>query len=256
MASGTQRPAALSGVVCVRCTRVGISAADLCEPCLLEIPFVAEFIDWLLSNAAAPAFIFLIALVERYIPVLPSYATFAIIGVATSQTDQSLAFALAIAWAGSAGGAVPWYVLGAALGPERSKRFLMRILPYLGLKPAKAEQWLALVDGKGPVLLGVSQLIPTVRLITPLLAGMLGVSARKAAIPTALGIMGWLMIFVFGGWLASETGITDDPWEIAAGLAIGVLVIEVGSLVVWRLSVVLKRRRRGPATPEPQADEA
>jgi hypothetical protein len=80
-----------------------------------------------------------LALLEKFIPVIPSYVLFMLLGM-TVPDGSGLGLAILVTTIGSAAGALGWFSLGWLLGPERAKAIVARYGRYVFLKPAFYER--------------------------------------------------------------------------------------------------------------------
>lgn len=167
-----------------------------------------------LLDAATLRDVLLAALVEKFIPVLPSYVLFPAIGMGAQGLGDLLLRCL-VAAAGSLGGALAWYLLGAGIGAGRVRRLVERHGRWMLLSPALYER-MSLAYRRRPfaiTLLG--QLVPTVRIFQALPAGVLRLPLRPFLAATALGSLGWIVplagaghVLRLYGWTAAEAGLT------------------------------------------------
>lgn len=139
----------------------------------------------LLAPIASPAY-WPSTLLERLIPLLPSHGLLAAIGVAAAQGAWCLPSAFAATVVGSSAGAVATYGCGRKFGPMfrpllkghiRRRDVIGRTLRSLGLQRAGA-----------PFL---AQLLPAVRLASPVIEGMLPEQRLGFFWRTAAGLAVW-----------------------------------------------------------------
>lgn len=176
--------------------------------------------------------VFLAALVEKFIPVLPSYVLYPAIGIG-AEDGWDLALRCAVGVAGSLGGALGWYGLGAWLGEGRTQALVARHGRWLFLSTAL---YTRLAEGyrrhpAGATILG--QFVPTVRIFQALPAGVLRLPLPGFLAATALGSAGWIFLLAGAGHLLHRQG-----WAAAeAGLAVlaGLVALELGAVLVLRL---------------------
>ena len=84
-----------------------------------------------------------------------------------------------------------------------------------------------------------SQLIPSVRLIAPGIAGVLRVKPREFLMATTLGIALWNSLFIGVGYASNDSANISDN---ALKLVLVVLVAEVAAAAVCR-SILVRRAR-------------
>lgn len=182
---------------------------------------LGSLIDWIATYGMFG--LFAIGLAERFIPALPSYGVLVAIGIAAVEDAWPVPVAIIVTSSGSFCGAVALYLLVRALGQNRSIRLLYRIGRLLGLSSARIDKTLASFSARERTLIFISQLIPTVRLVAPVVAGLIHADFRRFAGGTLLGITLWNGSFIAAGYFA----VMLAPGMTASILAIKMLVLLV-----------------------------
>ena len=188
-----------------------------------------------------------ITLFERLLPILPSYGLLVAVGVAVGEGYWSLPLALALTILGSFAGSVLFYGLGRGLGEDRAGALLRRSAGFFGMAPARVDRCIAWVRERGPSFAVIAQLVPTVRLVVPGIAGLVRVRPVVFFAATALGIGLWNGLFIGTGYAAAAL---VDPSPNASAIALKLLVVlvllEVLGTVIWR-SAATRRPAQGAA---------
>ncbi|WP_440412298.1 DedA family protein [Neorhizobium petrolearium] len=176
-----------------------------------------------------------IGLAERFLPALPSYGVLVAIGVAADGAVWSLHTAVIATTVGSFGGAFGLYVLIRAAGRRNSVKFLYWVGRWAGLSQSRVDWILSLLRAREGALTILSQLIPTVRLISPIAAGLLGTNTLRFVSGVSVGIALWNGLFIAAGYLA----VLAIPGINSSALALKILILlvaaEVLTALVWRL---------------------
>lgn len=187
-----------------------------------------------------------VAFLERLAPILPSAALLVAMGVAAAQGHWSLSMAFWSSMAGSLLGSLSFYGLGLALGEARSFAALKRSSKLLGISEAQLGRLILSFRRHERALVFASQLIPSVRLVAPGIAGLLRANFREFLIATTSGVVLWNALFIGVGYAAA---ILDNGAN-ASAVAIKVLAVlvagEAAALAAWR-GLVSWRRRACPA---------
>lgn len=159
---------------------------------------------------AAPlgiAGIFLMALLERIVPLLPSYGLFAAIGIAAADGSWGLPAAMIASVLGSALGAFAAYRvgIGIAAGEGRAMRIrrLLRRRDRLG-------RYLRSIQRRSTALPFIAQLLPAARLVAPLIGGAMPHDPRPLAIATLAGLTVWNVTFIATGFAMVRFGGTTN----------------------------------------------
>ncbi len=199
-----------------------------------------------LSAYGLAAFFFLAAL-ERVFPLIPSHALFAFIGVMSAETGMVLVLAVLVAAAGSTVGGLGLYGLGRAVGRERSLAFAERIAPWVGARKATARTWLERTAQRGSMIVATTQMIPTIRLLTPLFAGLLAVSALGVGIALGVGSFIWVLIFSGTAWIVSVHWPALDALQVTLGVTLSLVILEILLGALWSFAWVMRSRlKRAP----------
>jgi membrane protein DedA with SNARE-associated domain len=204
-------------------------------------PQMDGIVGWvvdLMEALGAPGVGLAIAL-ENLFPPLPSEVFLPLAGFAASRGDLSLVAAIVWTTIGSVVGALALYGLGAALGRNRLRAIADR-MPLVDVGDIdKAEAWFA---RHGPKAVFFGRMVPLVRSMISVPAGVERMSLPLFLALTAAGSLIWNSIFVVSGYLLGEN------WHVVEGyagiLSKAVLVAVAVAVVVF---VVLRIRRRGQA---------
>lgn len=202
---------------------------------------LAALIPWLAAGGVCG--LALATLVERLLPVLPSYALLVTVGIATAQGHWSLAGAWTIAIAGSLAGALPFYVAGRLLSEERALAVLERAARVFGFGGGRFHGWVARLRADRLRFAFAAQLVPTVRLFAPGIAGLLRMRVRAFLGAAGLGIALWNTLFIGAGYLAASYVADSGTTVVALATLTVLLTAEVLIVVVFRWG---RRQVRGP----------
>lgn len=200
------------------------------EPLVLTMDPLKDVINWI---AAYGIFgLVAIGVAERFVPVLPSYGLLVAIGIATAAGDWSVGTAVLGTVAGSLAGSLALYCLAFALGEARSYRFLIGSGRLLGLSSTRVKRAMSAFRLHQLGLAFGSQLVPTVRLISPVIAGLFRADARAFALATLSGIFIWNSLFISVGLVAAVTA----PAVNFSALAVIVLVLLIATEAILGLT--------------------
>lgn len=162
---------------------------------------------------------------ERFVIILPSYAVLALGGAAAAKGLMNPWWALIASMAGSMLAAWLWHVIGLKLGGPRCRDFVCRHGKWMGLNPKRYDELCAALDRNARWTLLLAQIIPTVRILATLPAGVAQIRWSRIALPVFAGSLAWNGFFFFDGWVLGVKNLAG-PWELIL-VAIGVLVFEV-----------------------------
>ena len=185
----------------------------------------------------------------NFFPPIPSEVILPLAGFTASQ--GSFGYAEAVVWttAGSVVGSTVLYLVGAAVGRDRTRRFMARV-PLVSVEDVDKGEAFFLRHGKKAVFLGC--MVPVVRTLVSIPAGVERMSIWLFMGLTGLGSLIWNTLFVTAGFLLGERWYVVESFSGPAKIA----VISIGTLLVlWFVMVKLRARRLSApiVAPDPTA---
>ncbi|WP_350274052.1 DedA family protein [Kribbella sp. HUAS MG21] len=190
---------------------------------------VAGWAIELMERLGAPGAGLAVAL-ENLFPPLPSEVILPLAGFAASRGDLGLLSAIVFTTLGSVVGALALYGVGAVLGRDRT-RALAEKLPLVKLRDVdKAESWFA---RHGPKAVLIGRLVPVVRSLISVPAGVERMRVAVFLPLTAIGSLGWNSLLITAGhqlgerWhlVESSVGVFQKLVIVAAVLAVVAFVV-------------------------------
>ena len=141
---------------------------------------------------------------ENIIPPIPSEIIMPLGGFFVYQ--QKLNFYILVFWGlfGTILGSLPWYYLGKLANEKRLSNFLDKRGKYLGITSDdlhKSKKWF---DKYGVSLVFWGRLVPGIRTLISVPAGMELMPLRKFLIWTTLGSLIWVVLLSYAGYLFGE----------------------------------------------------
>jgi membrane protein DedA with SNARE-associated domain len=185
-----------------------------------------------------------VTILERLVPILPSTALLVGLGVAVAEGHWSLHMALWSSTAGSLLGCLSFYGVGLALGEARALAVLKRTARFLGVSQTQLGRLIVSFHRHEKALAFGSQLVPSVRLIAPGIAGLLRVQPRNFLVATIFGVTLWNSLLIGVGYAATLMDQSANPSAIAVKVVFVLLVAEGVAAAAWR-GIVIWRRNRG-----------
>jgi membrane protein DedA with SNARE-associated domain len=161
-----------------------------------ELTGLAGWAAEVVRSLGGPGVGALVAL-ENVFPPLPSEVILPLAGFLAGRGDLSLGVVLVWALVGSLAGSIFLYGLGAALGPERVYRLVAHV-PLMSVEDVRrGERWFDR-HGESAVLLG--RLIPGVRSLISIPAGVTRMPMLRFLLLTALGSAAWNALLIGAGY--------------------------------------------------------
>ena len=176
----------------------------------------------------------LLAFLENVFLPLPSEIILPLAGCLAGLGEVSLAGVILAGTFGTVAGALPLYYGGRALGDKRME-FVRRHGRWLALSPADVDRVRRWFEQHGPAAVFFCRLLPGVRSLVSLPAGMARMPLLSFLTMTAAGSVVWTAVLAsFGYLLGSRYGLVAeylDPvmWTVLAGAGAG-YALRVASL--------------------------
>ena len=191
-----------------------------------------EWITRLMEALGSPGAGLAVAL-ENVFPPVPSEVILPLAGFTAGQGRISLIAAILWTTAGSVAGALVLYGLGAWLGLERLRRFAGKV-PFVSASDVdKADAWF---DKHGTKAVFVGRMVPVVRSLISIPAGVSGMPILKFTLYTAAGSLVWNTALILAGYALGENYELVDRylgWVSTAVLA--ALTIAICWFVISRV---------------------
>jgi membrane protein DedA with SNARE-associated domain len=196
---------------------------------------------WVVDVIAAlgPVGVGLLVALENLFPPIPSEVVLPLAGFLAGQGRMVLPVVVAAATAGSVAGALALYAAGATLGRDRLCRIADRV-PLTGTQDVeRAEAWF---DRHGATAVLTGRLVPVVRSMISVPAGVERMPLGRFVLLTAVGSAGYNSVLIGAGYLLGSRWTTVGEYSSYLNYAIvAALLLAVAFLVVRRV------RRRHPA---------
>lgn len=181
-----------------------------------------NIIDWVISimEAIGAPGVGLAVFLENVFPPIPSEVILPLAGFTSSQGSMNVVAAFIWATIGSLAGAYFLYYLGAAIGADRLRRIADKM--WL-VKVDDVNGALAWFDKYGKISILVGRVIPGVRSLISIPAGIDRMNPLSFGLYTLLGSSIWNALLIYCGWVLGEN------WHAVEG------VIDQYSKVVYAL---------------------
>lgn len=185
---------------------------DLLIPCAItDYLNAATFFDWFVNNASY-LFVFIFMMIESsFIPFPSEVVVPPAAYLAVQKGDMNILVVVLVATAGALAGALINYVLSLVIGRPIVYAFANSRLGHACLinqeKVEKAERYF---DEHGAASTFIGRLIPAIRQLISIPAGIARMNIWSFCLFTALGAMVWNGILAFlGWWLAQKVSLND-----------------------------------------------
>jgi membrane protein DedA with SNARE-associated domain len=149
---------------------------------------------------------------ETVFPPIPSEVIMSVAGIAAAKGQMSLWGVIAAGTTGAMLGNVVWYLAARALGIIRLKPIIDRFGRWITMdwdEVQRAERWFR---HNGTFFVFLGRMLPTVRSLVSVPAGLLKMRFKTFFIASTLGTAGWTSALAYGGYKLREHFAQVDEW--------------------------------------------
>jgi membrane protein DedA with SNARE-associated domain len=178
---------------------------------------------------------------ETVFPPIPSEVIMPIAGVAAANGPMTLWGVIASGTTGAMFGNIFWYLVARVIGIERFRPFIEKHGRWLTVDWYDVEKAERLFGRFGSVLVGVGRMMPTIRSVISIPAGLLHMRLKSFLIWSTIGTAGWSSALAIAGYmLGRRFGEIETILGPLSSAIIGLMVL----FYLWRQ---LTWRKRHPA---------
>jgi membrane protein DedA with SNARE-associated domain len=196
-----------------------------------------DFIETLINNFGYFG-VGLLMFIETVFPPIPSEVIMPLAGVHAAQTGGSLAGVVIAGTIGAMLGNAFWFALAWKLGLDRFERFALRYGRVLTLDHAEIERGQRLFDRFGGALVGFGRVVPTIRSLISVPAGLVHMGVWRFLLYSTLGSFIWTLGLAVAGWyLGREFEQIDRVLgPLSTGVIVAIFAVYLYRVVTWRRS--------------------
>jgi membrane protein DedA with SNARE-associated domain len=198
--------------------------------------------DWVIRLIEQTGYVgvFLLMFLETVFPPIPSEVIMPIAGVNAARGSMTLWGVIVAGTAGAMFGNFFWYLLARVIGIDRFRPFIEKHGRWLTLDWYDVEKAEKLFGRFGGIVVGIGRMLPTVRSVVSIPAGLLHMRLRSFLIWSTIGTAGWSSALAIAGYgLGRQFG---DIEQVVGPLSIAV----IGLIVAGYLYRQLTWRKRHP----------
>jgi membrane protein DedA with SNARE-associated domain len=191
---------------------------------------LTHWIERILETSGLVGLAFLMFL-ENVFPPLPSELIMPLAGVAAARGEADLLSVILAGTAGSLAGAVFWYGVGRIFDHERLKLFADRHGRWLTMTRRDLDRVDDWFDAHGHWMVLFGRLVPTIRTLISLPAGLSEMKFAKFAAYSSIGTALWTSMLTVSGYaLGNHT--SAQQWIEPLSMLILVAIV---SIYIWRV---------------------
>lgn len=191
--------------------------------------------EWVTNMVAAGGYagVFALMVLENLFPPIPSELIMAAAGFAAARGEISMAGLLTAAVAGTLAGNVCWYELGRWLGVERFRPLVARYGKWFAVEEEDLDRATGLLRRWGPIAICFGRMLPGVRTLISVPAGMVEIPRGVFYLWTALGSTIWLTFLAMAGYFLEDHYDKVEHWVeplawVVVGIAAGGYLAHLG----------------------------
>jgi membrane protein DedA with SNARE-associated domain len=177
---------------------------------------------------------------ENILPPIPSEVIMPAAGYRAAQGDLSLPMVIVAGTAGSLAGAWFWYWLASRAGEQRVRRWIARRGYWVGLYPSDLDRSIRAFDKHGAWIVGVARMVPGVRTLISVPAGLAGMRRRMFLLASTIGTAAWTTALTYGGYALGQ------EYERLGTYLHDISTVVLVALVAWVIirAIRIRRKRR------------
>lgn len=163
-------------------------------------------IEWITRTVgeAGPAGVFFLMFLENLFPPIPSELIMPLSGFAAAEGQMSLLMAILAGTAGSVVGNGVWYEVARAIGSKRIRPLFARYGRWFGVSAEDMDKAEATLRRHGPVALFFGRMLPAIRTLISIPAGLAHIERHVFYLWTLVGGLLWVTILTCAGYFLRE----------------------------------------------------
>jgi membrane protein DedA with SNARE-associated domain len=175
---------------------------------------------------------------ENVFPPIPSELIMPLAGFSAARGELNLMIVIIAGSIGSLLGALLWYYIGRKIGAERLERWAAKHGRWLTLSPNEVEQSCAWFNRHGGKAVFIGRLIPAVRTLISVPAGIAGMPLGSFLLYSAAGTILWTALLATAGYLL------ESQYDKVAHWMNPISNVVIGLVVLGYLYRVVRFRQR------------
>ena len=199
-------------------------------------------VEWITSTMTSMGYvgIALLMFAENLFPPIPSELIMPLAGFIVAQGKMNFVLAVVAGLLGTMLGALPWYYAGKLLGEERLKSLADKYGKWITVSSRdidKADNWF---DRHGSKAVFLGRLVPGIRTIISLPAGLSEMHLVPFLIYSTIGSALWIFGLTYAGYLLGDNyEVVDDYLGPVSKIVLAILVI---GFAIWVGRRMMRRK--------------
>ena len=197
--------------------------------------------DWIIDFIQQSGYlgVALLMLAETVFPPIPSEVIMSIAGMHAGQGTMSLPLVILFGTAGAMLGNYLWYIAARLIGIDRLKPLITRFGRWLTVDWHEVERVQGVFERYGGPIVGTGRVIPTIRSLISIPAGLLKMNQTSFLIWSTIGTAGWTAALATGGWVLGRNfqNVEKILGPVSVGVIVVIVVVYLWRLLTWKPSV-------------------
>jgi membrane protein DedA with SNARE-associated domain len=191
--------------------------------------------DWIVDvvTGAGLLGVALLMFLENVFPPIPSEVIMPLAGFSAARGGMSLTGVVIAGSAGALAGAVLWYWVGVRVGLDRVNRFVERYGRWLTLTTDDVASAVAWFERHGGVAVFIGRLIPTIRTLISVPAGVSRMALLSFVTWSTLGTVIWTLFLTLMGYVLESQYDRVADWMNPVSIAV---LVGTAGWYLWRVA--------------------
>jgi len=190
----------------------------------------------------------LMVALENVFPPIPSEVVLPMAGFLTGDGRMNYGLALLAATIGSVVGALILYEIGHLIGEHRLRWLVHRYGKWFGVKDADIDRADAWFDRYGGVAVMLCRVVPIVRSLISIPAGLRRMPLGAFVLYTTIGSVVWNAVLIGAGWILGNNWKEVEQYVGYLQYLVILAVLLVAAWWVWNRIIRRERSGAGPDT--------
>ena len=190
--------------------------------------------DWVVDiiDAGGIAGVAFLMFLETVFPPIPSELIMSLAGVRAGQGELSLIEIIIAGTFGAMAGNIFWYALARGLGIYRFRPLIERYGRWITFTWPEVQRTQKLFARHGAAFVGFGRILPTVRSLISVPAGLLKMRWRTFLVASTIGTATWTTMLAMAGY---QLGANMEDIDTYLGPVSTAIVVVIVMGYVWRL---------------------
>ncbi len=193
--------------------------------------WIIRLVDWAGYWGVA-----LLMLLETVFPPVPSEVIMTVAGVSAARGHMTLEGTILAGTAGAMLGNWLWYWVAIKFGEARLHVFIDRFSRWLTLDWDEIERGERLFEKHGSIIVLVARMIPTLRSLISIPAGIFKMSLRRFLVFSTIGTLGWSAALAGAGYFLGSQFEDVEKWlgPLSTGVIALIVLTYLWRVLTWK----------------------